>query len=153
MTGPLLPGVHEFDRPRRGWPAWLTWAVVGVVALAVVVVLAGLVGGVGPLRALGMTTTPLTAVAYRLTADPARIEVAVALPSEGLCRTDELTGIAFERSNRVEVDVSVARARTGQCAIVTVGGDVRWVPIALAAPLGERTVIRAADREPVPREG
>lgn len=153
MTGPLLPGVQEFDRPRRGWPAWLTWTVVGVLALGVVVVLAGLVGGVGPLRALGTTTTPLQAVAYRITPDPTQIEVAVALPADGLCRTDELTGIAFERSNRVEVDVSVARARTGECAVVTVGGDVRWVPISLAVPLGERTVIGAADREPLPREG
>ena len=152
MTGPLLPGMHEFDRPRRGWPAWLTWAVVGVVALAVVVVLAGLVGGVGPLRSLGTVTTPLTAVAYRLTDDPRVIEVAVTLPPDGLCRSDELSAIAFERSNRVEVDVSVARPRTGDCAVVSVGGDVRWVPVDLSVPLEQRTVIGAADREPLTRE-
>ena len=151
--GPLIPGLEEFDRPRSGWPRWLTWLVVVVLTVGAMVVLAGLVGGVGPLRALGSTTTPLAAVQYRLTDDPAVIEVAVRLPESGLCRDDVIDAVAFERGARVEVDLAVTRSRRGDCALATIGGDVRWVPVTLDAGLGSRTVIRVSDREPVPREG
>lgn len=150
--GPLIPGMQEFDRPRAGWPRWLTW-LIGLVGLtAVVIVLAGLMGGVGPLRILGTTTTPLTAVEYRPTDDPAVIDVAVTLPASGLCRDDEIDAVAFERGNRVELDIAITRSRRGDCAVTTIGGDVRWVPVSLQAPLGVRSVIRVTDREPVPRQ-
>jgi hypothetical protein len=144
--------VQEFDRPRRGWPTWLTWLVVVVAVLVGVVVLAGFAGGVGPLRVLGTTTTSLDAVAYRTTARPDVIEIGVTLPPDGLCRDDELKAIAFERSNRVEVQTSVTRPRTGTCAVTSVGGDIRWVETTLGAPLGSRTVIRETDRQPLARE-
>jgi hypothetical protein len=150
--GPLIPGLREFDRPRRGWPRWLVWLIVASVTVVSVVMLAGLVGGVGPLRALGSTTTPLAAVGYRLTGDPAVIEVAVRLPESGLCRDDVIDAVAFERGARVELDIAVTRSRRGDCAVATIGGDVRWVPVTLDTDLGARTVIRVSDREPVPRE-
>ena len=152
MAGPLIPGLQEFDRPRRGWPRWLTWLVVGVVGLVVVIVLAGFAGGVGPLGVLGRSTTQLEAVSYRLTDAPDVIQVAVTLPPSGLCRDDAIDTVAFERSNRVEVEASVTRARTSSCTVTTIGGDVRWVDVQLQAPLGTRTVIRTIDRDPVPVE-
>ena len=153
MSGPLIPGMREFDRPRGRGPAWVVWAVMTLVVLAVVVVLAGFAGGVGPLKVLGQSTVPLEPVAYRLTDDSAVIEIAVTLPPAGLCRDDVIDAVAFERSNRVEVQTSVTRGRAGSCTVTTIGGDVRWVDVQLDSPLGTRTVIRATDREPLAREG
>jgi len=147
--GPLIPGIEEFDRPKRGWPKWLTVVVVGVLLLAGLVVVAGFVGGVGPLRILGQSIVPLTAVAYRELSDPRAIEVAVATPREGLCRNDELVVVAYERGNRVEVEGSVTRSRSASCQAVTMGGDLSWVEVRLATPLGERTVINVEGREPL----
>lgn len=153
MSGPVIPGLREFDRPRGRMPAWLVWAMLTVAVLAVVVVLAGFAGGVGPLRVLGVSTTPIEAVGYRPTSDETVIQIAVTPPPSGLCRTDEVRAVAFERSNRVEVESSVTRARSASCPVTTIGGDVRWIDVQLGSPLGTRTVIRASDREPIPREG
>jgi hypothetical protein len=150
--GPLIPGLREFDRPRGRRPAWVAWLIGALVVVVVLVVMAGFVGGVGPLRVLGLSTTPLDAVGYRTTPDTTVIEVAVALPPAGLCRDDEIVVTAFERSNRVEVDATVTRPRTSTCPVTSIGGDVRWVDVELASPLGARTVINVADREPVPVE-
>ncbi len=149
--GPLIPGMQEFDRPRRGWPKWLTLVVVGVLLFAGLVVVAGFVGGVGPLRILGQTSVPLSAVAYREAPDPQAIEVAVATPREGLCRNDELVVVAYERGNRVEIEGSVTRSRSSSCQAVTMGGDLSWVEVLLASPLGERTVVTVEGREPLER--
>jgi hypothetical protein len=152
MSNPLIPGMREFDRPRRGWPRWLTGLVVGSIVVVALIVVAGFVGGVGPLKVLGQSTVPLTAVAYRATADDTVIEVAVTLPPAGLCRDDVIDAVAFERSNRVEVETSVTRGRAATCTVTTIGGDVRWVAVRLDGPLGTRTVIRASDREPLARD-
>lgn len=152
MSGPILPGMREFDRPRSGWPRWLIGLVVGVLVVVTLIVLAGFAGGVGPLRVLGQSTVPLESVAYRVTDDAAVIEIAVTLPPAGLCRDDVIDAVAFERSNRVEVEASVTRGRAESCTVTTIGGDVRWVDLRLDVPLGTRTVIRATDREPLTRE-
>ena len=147
--GPLIPGIEEFDRPKRGWPKWLTLVVVGVLLLGALIVVAGFVGGVGPLRILGQSVVPLTAVAYRELPDPLAIEVAVTTPREGLCRNDELVVVGYERGNRVEVEGSVTRSRTSSCQTVTMGGELTWVQVELESALGERTVINVEGREPL----
>lgn len=152
MAGPLIPGLQEFDRPRRGWPRWLTWLVVSAVVLVAVLVLAGFAGGVGPLGVLGRSTTQLEAVSYRETVEPDVIQVAVTLPPSGLCRDDAIDTVAFERGNRVEVEASVTRRRNAACTVTTIGGDVRWVDVRLTGPLGDRQVIRLSDRDPLPAE-
>lgn len=144
--GPLIPGLEEFDRPRKGWPRWLTVVVLAVIAFALLIVLAGFVGGVGPLRALGQSTVPLTTVAYRETATPNVIEVAVSAPREGLCRGDEIAVVGFERGNRVEVEATVTRSRSASCQPLTMAGDLRWSPVTLDTALGDRTVVSAQDR-------
>lgn len=149
-NGPLIPGIEEFDRPRKGWPRWLVGVVFGVIVLVVLLLVAGFVGGVGPLRILGQSTVPLTAVAYRETPDPMTIEVAVTAPAEGLCRTDDLVVVGYERGNRIEVEGSVTRPRSASCQAVTIGGDLMWVPVELDEPLGERTVIAIEGRVPLP---
>lgn len=153
QNGPLIPGLHEFDRPRRRGLGWLGWTLASVGVVLVLVVAAGFVGGVGPLRNLGTTTEPLQAVGYRPTATDSVIQVGVAMPASGLCRDDEISVVAFERSNRVEVDATVTRSRNPTCPVTSLGGDVQWVDVALANPLGTRTVIRTSDREPLQRDG
>lgn len=150
--GPLIPGLREFDRPRRGFPRWATAVIIAVVVALVMIIVAGFVGGVGPLRLLGQTTYPLEAVAYRGTPDSPDIEVAIALPATGLCRDDELVVVPFERSNRVELEASVTRARSSDCEQVTMGGDLRWIDVVLDNPLGERQVIMVEGRQPLTKE-
>ncbi len=151
-NGPLIPGLREFDRPRKRWPAWVGWLIAAIAVLIVLVLAAGFVAGKGPLRSLGLTTIALRPVEYRPTASDSVIQVAVSLPPSGLCRDDEVEVIAFERGNRVEVESNVTRPRRSSCPVTTLGGDVYWVDVALDQPLGERTVIRAVDRVPLPRE-
>lgn len=152
MSGPLIPGMREFDTPRRRWPSWLTWALIAIGAVAVLVLLGGLFGGVGPLRALGLTTTSLQAVGYRPTTVDTVIQVAVAMPPSGLCRDDDVRISAFERGNRIEVEGMVTRSRNANCATATLGGDLIWVDVELDSALGDRTVIRTSDRAPLNRD-
>lgn len=149
--GPLIPGLTEFDRPKGKRPAWIGWVVAIALALVGLIVVAGFVGGVGPLRFLGTTVIEVQPVSYRGGPDATTIDVSVALPASGLCREDEVSLVAFERSNRIEVEASVSRPKSGQCTVTSLGGDLRWGQIELSAPLGERTVIRTLDREPLAR--
>jgi len=152
VNGPLIPGMREFDTPRRGVPSWLPWLIGLLVVVVALVVVAGFVGGAGPLRFLGLTTSGLQSVQYRTTTDDSALQVAVAMPPTGLCRDDEINVIAFERGNRVEIDSTVTRPRQSSCPVASLGGDVTWVDVKLGAPLGDRTVIRLPDRQPLPRD-
>lgn len=149
--GPLIPGMREFDRPRGRWPAWLRWSIVGAVAALLVLLAAGFVGAVGPFRALGLRTVPLEAVAYRATIADDVIQVGVAMPANGLCRGDEISVVAFERGVRVELETSLTRGRGGSCESAALGGDLRWVDVALDGPLASRSVVRLPDRQAVPQ--
>ena len=97
--GPLIPGLREYDAPRRRRsPVFWVWAIGSVVVVLALVVLGGLVAGIGPLRALGTEEAPLTPVSWRATDDPNLIQVAVALPDAGLCTGDEVVVRAIERN-------------------------------------------------------
>jgi len=152
VNGPLIPGMREFDTPRRGLPSWVPWLIGSVLVVAVLVIVAGFVGGVGPLKSLGLTTSDLQSVQYRTTTDGSVLQVAVAMPPTGLCRDDAISVTAFERGNRVEVASTVTRTRQSTCPVSSIGGDVTWVDVDLDAPLGDRTVIRLPDRQPLPRD-
>jgi len=151
-SGPLIPGMNEYDGPRRRVPRIVWWVLVAIAVVAVLVVGAGLMGGVGPLRSLGLVTEDLQPVAYRPTVDERQIQIAVALPPRGLCSDEEVQVTAFERGRRVEVEAQVQRSRTSDCPSTGIVGDRTWADVVLKAPLGERQVIRVADRQPLPRE-
>lgn len=151
-AGPLIPGINEFDGPRRRLPRVVWWIVASVVVIGALVAAAGLVGGVGPLRSLGLVTEELQPVAYRPTTSEQAIQVAVALPPRGLCADERVEAIAYERGSRVEVSAQVLRSRTSDCPGTGIVGDRQWVDVSLGNPLGDRTVIRVVDREPLPRE-
>lgn len=151
-NGPLIPGMREFDVPRRRVPRWLPWLLATVGVVLALVLAAGFVAGAGPLKFLGMTTQALTPTAYRPTATESVIQVAVALPASGLCREDVVSAVAFERGSRIEVEASLTRPSRQDCPVATIGGNVAWVDVALQAPLGDRTVIRLPGREPIQRD-
>lgn len=144
--------MNEFDGPRRRVPRIVWWIVIGLAVVAVLIAGAGLMGGVGPLRSLGLVTEDLQPVAYRPTVDERQIQIAVALPPRGLCPDEELQVTAFERGPRVEVEARVQRSRTSDCPATGIVGDRLWADVTLNVPLGERQVIRVADRQPLPRE-
>ena len=151
-SGPLIPGMNEFDGPRRRVPRIVLWLLAAVIVLGALVGAAGLVGGVGPLRSLGLVTEDLQPVAYRPTTSEQAIQVAVALPPQGLCPDEQIQVVAFERGARVEIQAQVQRSRTSDCPVTGIAGDQTWVDVALASPLGDRTVIRTGDRQPLPRQ-
>ena len=144
--------MNEFDGPRRRVPRFVLWLLAAVIVLGVLVGAAGLVGGVGPLRSLGLVTEDLPPVAYRTTTSEQAIQVAVALPPHGLCPDELIQVVAFERGARVELQAQVQRSRTSDCPVTGIAGDQTWVDVALASPLGDRTVIRTGDRQPLPRQ-
>lgn len=144
--------MSEFDGPRRRVPRFVLWILAALVVLGALIGAAGLVGGVGPLRSLGLVTEDLQPVAFRPTASDETIQIAVALPPRGLCPDEQIQVIAFERGVRVEIQAQVQRSRTSDCLVTGIAGDRAWVDVALASPLGDRTVIRVGDRQPLPRE-
>ena len=152
--GPLIPGLREYDAPRRRRsPVFWMWTIGAVVSIAALVVLGGLVAGIGPLRALGTDEAPLTPVAWRSTPDPQVIQVAVALPESGLCTGDEVVVRAIERPTLLEVSAVRATPRgSGACAGIGIAGDRTWVDLALDLPMGTRMAVRQSDRVPLDAE-
>ena len=151
VRGPLIPGLEEFDAPRRKMPAWVWWLLGGVGVVGALALVAGLCAGVGPLRSLGLVTQELSPVAYRPVADPRVIQVAVALPPQGLCQGEDVAVQALEQSNRVEISTFVTRPRNVNCSGTGVAGDRVWVDVPLRFELDSRQVIRAIDRTPLQR--
>lgn len=150
--GPLIPGIEEFDAPRRGVPRFV-WVVLVLTLLGVLFTIAlGLLAGAGPLRALGQVESPLQAVAYRPTTDDTVVSIAVTLPTRGLCPDDDVSVTAFERGARIEIDARVVQSRNATCPETGIAGDSAWVDVTLTQPLGDRSVIRVSDRQPLPRE-
>jgi hypothetical protein len=149
--GPLIPGMREYDAPRRkrASAVWI-WLVMGAVSLGILVLVGGIAAGIGPLRALGVVETPLTALSWRETADPELIQVAVALPPAGLCTGDEVSVRLVERPGVVEVSpVRSAPRSSDECAGVGIAGDRTWVDVSLSMPLAGRSVIGMPGRIPL----
>jgi hypothetical protein len=151
-NGPLIPGLQEFDGPRRRLPRAVWWIVIGLVVAIGVVLLVGLFAGTGPARSLGLVTEQLQPVAYRPTTSEQVIQVAVGVPADGLCRSDDVQVRAFARSNRIEVAAERTRSRNSTCQSTGIAQDRVWIDVALDEPLGERQVIRESDRRPLLRE-
>ena len=152
--GPLIPGLREYDAPRRRRsPVFWMWTIGAVVVVLALIVLGGLVAGIGPLRALGTDEVALTPVGWRVTDDPQVIQVAVALPDSGLCTGDEVVVRAIERPTLIEVSAVRASPRgSDQCAGIGIAGDRTWVDLSLDLPMGTRMAVRETDRVPLEQE-
>ena len=151
-NGPLIPGLREFDGPRKRVPRFLWWIGIVLIVGIAVVLLVGLFAGTGPARSLGLVTEPLQPVSYRPTTSDEAIQVGVGVPADGLCRSDDVEVRAFARGNRIEVAAERTRARNAACQPTGIAQDRVWIDVTLDAPLGDRQVIRESDREPLPRE-
>lgn len=152
VNGPLIPGLKEFDGPKKGVPRLVWWVIGIVLVVGVVIVLVGMLAGTGPLRSLGLRTEALQAVAYRPTTDDRVVQVAVAVPTEGLCKKDDVVVSAFARGNRIEISATRTSARNSACQPTGIAQDRVWVDVPLDARLGDRQVVREADRAALPRE-
>lgn len=152
--GPLIPGLREYDAPRRRRsPVFWWWTIGGLASLLALVVLGGLLAGIGPLRALGTDESSLNPVAWRETADERVIQVAVALPEAGLCTGDEVVVRAIGRPTLVEVSaVRTSPRGSAGCAGIGIAGDRTWVDVRLELPMGTRMAIRQSDRVPLEQE-
>ena len=152
--GPLIPGLREYDAPRRKRaPAIWVWSIAGVVSVAVLVLVGGIAAGIGPLRALGVVETPLNPVSWRQTADPEVLQIAVALPEAGLCTGDDVVVRTVERPTVIEVTAARAAPRgSADCAGIGIAGDRTWVDVRLGEPRGDRSLIRMPDRVPLEAE-
>ncbi len=152
--GPLIPGLREYDAPRRKRaPAIWVWSVAGVIAVAVLILVGGIAAGIGPLRAFGVVETTLTPVSWRPGVEPDTLQVAVALPESGLCTGDDVLVRTIERPTVVEVTALRAAPRgSADCAGIGIAGDRTWVDVRLGDPLGERSLIRMPDRIPLTEE-
>lgn len=151
-NGPLIPGLYEFDAPRKRVPGWVWWVVSAGALVLALVVLGGFFGGVGPLRSVGLVSQSLQPITFRPTTNDSVIQVAVALPANSLCPDTEIVVTAFERGPRVEVEATAISPRTSSCPSTGIAGDRAWVDVQLRNVLGERTVIRTGDRQALPRD-
>jgi len=80
--GPLIPGIEEFDAPKRGVPRFV-WILLAGALIGVLFTLAlGLLAGAGPLRSLGQVESPLQPVSFRPTTDEMVVSIAVTLPAK-----------------------------------------------------------------------
>lgn len=147
-----MPRGREFDAPRRGVRGPVFWAIVAVSAVLVLVAGAGLFAGVGPLRALGASEEALTPLAWRPTADPGVIELAVLVPPRGICSGDEVLPEVIERGSRIEVGAVLRSPRGSTCTPVGIAGDRVWIDVPLSASERGLAVVSAVDREALPQE-
>lgn len=148
-SGPLIPGLEEFDAPRRGIPRWILLTIGVIAASAVFLLILGFVAGAGPLRGLGLQTQTLQPIAFRPTANPLVVQVAVGMPVEGICKGDSVTARAIEDGDVVVLNAEFTRLRNSNCGTTGVGSNVAWIDVALDEPLAERSIIRGSDRLPL----
>ena len=152
MSGPLIPGMREFDRPRKKNPVFI-WVFLGLVILAgIVIVGLGVFAAAGPFRQLGLVTEKLEPLAFRPTVVPSVVQVSVALPAGGLCADDVVDISLVQDATAVYVGASVTTPRNISCTAVGLSADQVWVDVQLLDSLGEREVVRAADGQVLSRE-
>ena len=151
-NGPLIPGMQEFDRPRKSPWRWVALVVgILVIAFALVLVL-GVFAGRGPLRGLGVNVENLQVINWRSTENEKVIELAVTMPASGLCRSSVIEPQVVQSSEQLVVAASVEQSKRASCPQMEVVGDRTWVMVQLDAPVGERTVIRSSDGAVVKEE-
>lgn len=148
--GPLIPGMNEFDRPKKGLPRW-----VGVfLALSVIsfglLTLWGFVAGGGPFSQLGQVEQQLQPIGFRPTVEPEVIQIQAQLPKEGACATNTFNVSAEETPESVSISVELINPRDNSCPDDQLTGEV-WLDLALTEPLATRLLIRTIDGQELPQ--
>lgn len=151
-NGPLIPGVQEFDRPRKSRWRWVALIVGILIAAFAIVLVLGVFAGRGPLRSLGVNVENLQVINWRPTENEDVIELAVTIPAGGLCRTSVIEPVVAEGADAITVSASVEQSKRAACAQQETLGDRTWVMVQLGAPVGERSVVRSSDGAQVKEE-
>ena len=152
VQGPLIPGLKEFDGPKRGVPRFVWVLLVLLILAGLLIVFLGVFRGTGPLRGLGLETESLQPVAFRPTTNDRVIQVAVAVPTEGLCEANPVQVQATEGAAEIAVSSSVTSLRNSSCTKVVFPEGEVWVDVPLAAALDGRAVVKASDGREIPRQ-
>jgi hypothetical protein len=142
--GPLIPGLNEFDRPKRGFPRWVGFLIATTISVTLLFAIWGFTAGSGPFSLLGTVSQELQPAGYRPTVDRDVIQVRVTPPQSGICPDQYLTVIAIESSSEIEVAVTLTGPRGSSCQQSTNSNSI-WIDVLLQDSVGERTIIRSID--------
>lgn len=148
--GPLIPGVNEFDRPKKGIPRWLgVFLSLTVISLGIFT-LWGFVAGGGPFSFLGEVEEQLQPTGYRPTVESNVIQVLVALPKEGACPTNTFDITATETPETITTAVNLIRPRSNSCPADQLTDEI-WLDLTLTQPLDDRIITRNIDGQDLPQ--
>jgi len=148
--GPLIPGMNEFDRPKKGLPRWVgLFIALSVISFGLLTIW-GFVAGGGPFAQLGQVEEQLQPTGYRPTVEPEVIQVQVALPKAGACPTNTFDVTAEETTESVTIAVNLISPRNNTCPGDQLTGDL-WLDLTLAEPLNTRLLTRSIDGQELPQ--
>jgi len=144
--GPIIPGLNEFDRPKRGFPRWAGFLIAVILGAGVLVGVWGFTAGGGPLSSLGQVSEELQPSGFRPTVDPDVFQVSVTSPQSGICPDQSVAVTTLESASEVVVAVSVTGPRNSSCQ-QGANSDSIWVDVVLKEALDDRPIIRSIDGE------
>jgi hypothetical protein len=148
--GPLIPGMNEFDRPKKGLPRWVgLFIALSIISFGLLTIW-GFVAGGGPFSQLGQLEQQLQPVGFRPTVEPEVIQVQVQLPKVGACPSNTFDISAEESIESVSVAVELISPRDNTCPGNQLTGEI-WLDLALTEPLATRLLIRSIDGQELPQ--
>ncbi len=142
--GPLIPGLNEFDRPKRGFPLWAGFLIATTVIIALLLTIWGFAAGSGPFSSIGQVSEELQPDGYRPTVDLDVIQVNVTPPKSGICPDQNLAVTALESPSEIEVAVTLSGPRSSSCQESASSGSI-WIDVLLQDPLAGRAIVRSID--------
>jgi hypothetical protein len=148
--GPLIPGMNEFDRPKKGMPRWVGLFIALSIISFGILTLWGFVAGGGPFSQLGQQEQQLQPIGFRPTVEPEVIQVQVQLPKDGACATNTFDISAEETPESVSVSVELINPRNNACPGDQLTGET-WLDLTLNEPLDNRALTRSIDGQELPQ--
>jgi hypothetical protein len=148
--GPLIPGMNEFDRPKKGLPRWVGLFIALSVISFGLLTLWGFVAGGGPFSQLGQVEQQLQPIGFRPTVEPEVIQIQVQLPKEGACATNTFDISAEETPETVSISVELINPRDNSCPGNQLTGEI-WLDLTLIEPLNNRVLTRSIDGQELPQ--
>ena len=148
--GPLIPGMNEFDRPKKGIPRWVgLFIALSVISFGLLTIW-GFVAGGGPFSQLGQIEKQLQPIGFRPTVETEVIQIQVQLPKEGACATNAFDITADETIESVSVSVELINPRNNACPDNQLTGEI-WLDLTLNEPLANRILTRSVDGQELPQ--
>ena len=143
-SGPLIPGMNEFDRPKKGMPRWVgPFIALSIIAFGLLTIW-GFVAGGGPFSQLGQIEEQLQPTGFRPTVEPDVIQIEVQLPKTGACEANIFNIEANETPENIDVAVQLIRPRNNDCPNDQLTGEI-WLDLTLIEPVNNRTITRSID--------